>query len=71
MVSEHGQTLLVPSSGQEADTDTQELPPEHEEGFLSFVGDQALNRQPREGVESPSPEIFQNRLDTPVPCALG
>ncbi|RMC14730.1 hypothetical protein DUI87_06903 [Hirundo rustica rustica] len=60
--------------GQEewAENYAQEVPPEHEEELLVQMTTH-WNKFSREGVESPSLEIFQSHLDTilcPVPCAL-
>lgn len=40
-----------------------EIPPEYEEECIYCVGEHTLNRLPREGVENPSLEMFQNHLD--------
>lgn len=47
---------------QQAETDVQEVPPEHQEEQHFCASDRS--RLPREAVEPPSPEIFENYLDT-------
>ena len=47
--------------GQWAQTEAQEVPCEQEEELLPSEGDGALERLPREVVESPSLEIFKTR----------
>ncbi|RMC06292.1 hypothetical protein DUI87_15723 [Hirundo rustica rustica] len=47
----------------------QEVPPEHEEEFVSCAVTKHWDRLSREGVEPPSVEIFQKCLDT-ILCHL-
>jgi len=49
---------------QWAQTDTQEVPCEHQETLFYCEGDQALAQVAREVVKSPSLEIFKGHLDT-------
>jgi len=62
-----GQTLFSGAQqqdkGQWAQTEAQEVPPEHEEELLPSEGDGALAQAAREVVESPSLGIFKTRLD--------
>ena len=68
-----GQTLSSGAQrqdkGQRAQTEAEEVPAEHEEELLPSEGDGALDRLPREAVESPSLEIFKTHLDK-VLCSL-
>ena len=50
-------------------TEAQEVLPEHEEELLPSEGDRALERFPREAVDSPSLEIFKTCLDK-ILCSL-
>ena len=47
------------NKGQRAQTEAEEVPAEHEEELLPSEGDGALDRLPRELVESRSLEIFR------------
>lgn len=49
---------------QRAETDVQEVPPEHGEELLFQKGNRTLSRLPREAVESPSLERFKSHLNT-------
>ncbi|KAK4831874.1 hypothetical protein QYF61_019886 [Mycteria americana] len=49
---------------QWAQTETQEVPSEHQKHFVTVRVTEHWHRLPREVVESPSLEIFENHLDT-------
>ena len=70
-----GQTLFSGAQqqdkGQWAQTEAQEVPAEHEEELLHSEGDGALNRLPREAVESRSLEMEDPPGQGPVQPALG
>ena len=53
-----------------AETDAQEVPPEHEEEIHCAVTEH-WNRSPREGVESLTGDTPEVSGCSPVPCALG
>ena len=55
--------------GQQAQTEAQEVPSEHEEELLPSEGDGALEQAAQGVVVSPSLEIFKTRLDK-VLCSL-
>ncbi|RMC01143.1 hypothetical protein DUI87_22409 [Hirundo rustica rustica] len=59
--------LVVPSKekGQWADTEAQEVPPEHKNFSVKMT--EHWNRLPRKAVESLSLETFKNHLDA-IPC---
>ncbi|KAJ7405793.1 hypothetical protein WISP_137690 [Willisornis vidua] len=67
------QTLLSGAKQQDkreqADTDAQEFPPEHEEELLHRAATTNWKKFPRQGVEFPSLEIFQSQ-DPPVETNL-
>lgn len=52
-----------PAMGQEAQMDAHQVQHEHEEELLHCAVTEHWNRSPREAVQSPSLEIFQNHVD--------
>ena len=61
-----GSAQQCPAIAQEAETDAQEVPLEHEEEYFYCASD---HRVPRESVDSPSLEIFHTCLDA-IPCQV-